>query len=412
MLNLIPVTIGLRYTRAKRRNQFISFVSGFSLVGMALGVMALIVVLSVMNGFDREMKERILSVVPHGFIDQSPALEDWHSLAKRVETHSEVLAAAPYIDGFALITHARGVEGVQLQGILPETGQRVSVVEDHMLVGSTEALAAGEYGIVMGRLLARHLGLALGDQVRLTLPDIAITPAGVYPRVRRFTLGGVFEVGAQMDQTLVMIHLDDAQRLLRRSGPQGLHLKVSDIYRAGPVMAELATQLGEDYEYKDWSQTQGSLFQAVQMEKLVIATLLSIIIAVAAFNIVSSLVLMVADKRGDIAVLRTLGLTARQVMVVFVVQGSAVGFAGTLIGAVLGSFLAIYIGPLVAGLESLLGVRVFDPSVYFISYLPSHWRWQDLLAICVTALTLSVLATLYPAYRAAQIEPAEALRYE
>lgn len=412
MPNLIPVTIGLRYTRAKRRNQFISFVSGFSLVGMALGVMALIVVLSVMNGFDREMKERILSVVPHGFIDQAPALEDWRSLAQAVEAHPEVVAAAPYIDGFALITHARGVEGVQLQGILPQAGQRVSVVEEHMLVGSTDALASGEYGIVMGRLLARHLGLALGDQVRVTLPDIAITPAGVYPRVRRFTLVGVFEVGAQMDKTLAMIHLDDAQRLLRRSGPQGLHLKTSDIYRAAPVMAELTAQLGDAYEYKDWSQTQGSLFQAVQMEKLVIATLLSIIIAVAAFNIVSSLVLMVADKRGDIAVLRTLGLTARQVMAVFVVQGSAVGFAGTIIGAVLGSFLAIYIGPLVAGLESLLGVRVFDPSVYFISYLPSQWRWQDLLAICATALTLSVLATLYPAYRAAQIEPAEALRYE
>jgi lipoprotein-releasing system permease protein len=412
MPNLIPVKIGLRYTRAKRRNQFISFVSGFSLVGMALGVMALIVVLSVMNGFDREMKERILSVVPHGFIDYPPALEDWRALARVVEGHPEVEAAAPYIEGFALVTHARGVEGVQLQGILPREEQRVSVVEEHMLVGSTDALAPGEYGIVMGRLLARHLGLALGDQVRVTLPDISITPAGVYPRVRRFTLVGVFEVGAQMDQTLAMIHLEDAQRLLRRSGPQGLHLKVSDIYRAAPVMAELAAQLGDDYQYKDWSQTQGSLFQAVQMEKLVIATLLSIIIAVAAFNIVSSLVLMVADKRGDIAVLRTLGLTARQVMMVFVVQGSAVGFVGTVAGAFLGSLLAVYIGPLVAGLESLLGMRVFDPSVYFISYLPSEWRWQDLIAICATALILSLLATLYPAYRAAQIEPAEALRYE
>lgn len=409
---MIPLYIGLRYTRAKRRNQFISFVSGFSLVGMALGVMALIVVLSVMNGFDREMKQRILSVVPHGFIDHSGGLENWQTLADRVEQHPEVVAAAPYIDGFALVSYARGVEGVQLQGILPHAQERVSVVEQHMVAGSTHDLRAGEYGIVMGRLLARQLGLALGDKVKLTLPDITITPAGVYPRMRRFTLVGVFQVGAQMDHSLAMIHIDDALRLLRRPGPQGLHLKVEDIYRAAPVLAELGETLGPEYDVKDWSQTQGSLFQAVKMEKLVIAALLSIIIAVAAFNIVSSLVLMVADKRGDIAVLRTLGLTARQVMAVFVVQGSAVGFAGILIGAVLGSVLAVFIGPLVASLEALLGLRVFDPSVYFISYLPSDLRWQDLVTICATALVLSLLATLYPAYRAAQIEPAEALRYE
>lgn len=412
MPTFIPLYIGLRYTRAKRRNQFISFVSGFSLVGMALGVMALIVVLSVMNGFDREMKQRILSVVPHGFIDREPGLENWQSLAQKVEQHPEVVATAPYIEGFALISYAQGVEGVQLQGILPQAQERVSVVEQHMLAGSTHDLRPGEFGIVMGRLLARQLGLALGDKVKLTLPDITITPAGVYPRMRRFTLVGIFEVGAQMDHSLAMIHIEDAERLLRREGPQGLHIKVEDIYRAAPILAELGETLGPEYKVKDWSQTQGSLFQAVKMEKLVIAALLSIIIAVAAFNIVSSLVLMVADKRGDIAVLRTLGLTARQVMAVFVVQGSAVGFAGTLIGAVLGSVLALFIGPLVASLESLLGLRVFDPSVYFISYLPSELRWQDLLAICATALVLSLLATLYPAYRAAQIEPAEALRYE
>jgi len=408
----VPLYIGLRYTRAKRRNQFISFVSGFSLVGMALGVMALIVVLSVMNGFDREMKSRILSVVPHGFIDRQPELDDWEALTKSVLEHPEVLAAAPYIEGFGLASHARGVQGLQIQGILPEQQSGVSVVEERMILGSTHDLQAGEFGIVMGRLLARKLGITLGDQVRVTLPDIRVTPAGVFPRMRSFTLVGVFEVGAQMDQSLGLIHMDDARRLFRYEGVQGLQLEVSDIYRAAPVMAELGQSLGEDYRVRDWSQTQGSLFQAVKMEKVMISVLLGIIIAVAAFNIVSSLVLMVADKRSDIAVLRTLGMSARQIMVTFVVQGSAVGVAGTAIGTLLGCLLAIYIGPLVAGIENLLGLHIFDPSVYFISRLPSQLQWQDVLSICGVALLLSFLATLYPAYRAAKIEPAEALRYE
>lgn len=412
MLKSLPFYIGLRYTRAKRRNQFISFVSAFSLIGMALGVAALILVLSVMNGFDREMKQRILSVIPHGFIDQQPYVNNWQTLADKVEQHPRVLASAPYISGFAMISYARGVESIQLQGIAPEEEARVSVLEQHMLVGSSYQLKSGEFGIVMGSLLARQLGLAPGDKVTLTLPDITITLGGIYPRTKRFTLVGVFEVGAQMDQSMAMIHIDDAQRLLRMQGVQGLHIKVDDIYAAGTVMSQLQTELGEGFLVKDWSQTQGSLFQAVKMEKIVIAALLSIIIAVAAFNIVSSLVLMVADKRADIAVLRTLGLTARQVMAIFVVQGSAVGFAGTFIGALLGCVLALTISPLMSLIERIGGWQVFNPDVFFMSQLPSMLLWQDVVFICVIALVLSVLATLYPAYRAAQIEPAEALRYE
>lgn len=412
MLKSLPFYIGLRYTRAKRRNQFISFVSAFSLIGMALGVTALILVLSVMNGFDREMKQRILSVTPHGFIDQQPYVNNWQTLADKVEQHPRVLASAPYISGFAMISDARGVESIQLQGIAPEEEARVSVLEQHMLVGSSYQLKSGEFGIVMGSLLARQLGLAPGDKVTLTLSDITITLGGIYPRTKRFTLVGVFEVGAQMDQSMAMIHIDDAQRLLRMQGVQGLHIKVDDIYAAGTVMSQLQTELGEGFLVKDWSQTQGSLFQAVKMEKIVIAALLSIIIAVAAFNIVSSLVLMVADKRADIAVLRTLGLTARQVMAIFVVQGSAVGFAGTFIGALLGCVLALTISPLMSLIERIGGWQVFNPDVFFMSQLPSMLLWQDVVFICVIALVLSVLATLYPAYRAAQIEPAEALRYE
>ena len=412
MLKNIPFYIGLRYTRAKRRNQFISFVSAFSLLGMALGVMALIIVLSVMNGFDREMKQRILSVIPHGFIDQQPQMQDWQAVARQVEQHPEVVATAPYIGGFALISYDRGVESIQLQGILPEAENRVSVLEQHMIVGSSTDLRPGEFGIVMGRLLARSLGIAPGDKVNLTLSDINITPAGVFPRTRPFTLVGVFEVGAQVDQTLAMIHIDDAKRLFRYQGVQGLHVKVTDIYRAGPVMGELAGDFGESYTVKDWSQTQGSLFQAVKMEKIVIAALLCIIIAVAAFNIVSSLVLMVADKRSDIAVLRTLGLNARQVMAIFVVQGSAVGVAGTLIGALIGCVVAQTLNRIMNFFEALFGWQIFNPEVFFITQLPSVLMWQDVAFICGLALTLSVVATLYPAYRAAKIEPAEALRYE
>jgi lipoprotein-releasing system permease protein len=329
-----------------------------------------------------------------------------------VEQHPRVLASAPYIDGFAMISYARGVESIQLQGIAPEAEARVSVLEQHMLVGSSYQLLPGEFGIVMGSLLARQLGLAPGDKVTLTLPEITITLAGIYPRTKRFTLVGVFEVGAHMDQSMAMIHIEDAQRLFRKQGVQGLHLKVDDIYAAGAVMAQLQTRLGDDFSVKDWSQTQGSLFQAVKMEKIVIAALLSIIIAVAAFNIVSSLVLMVADKRADIAVLRTLGLTARQIMAIFVVQGSAVGFAGTFAGVLLGCVLAVTISPLMSLMESFMGWQVFNPDVFFMSQLPSVLLWQDVVFIGGIALALSVLATLYPAYRAAQIEPAEALRYE
>ncbi len=409
----LPLFIGLRYLRSKRRTQFISFVSGFSLLGMVLGVAALIIVLSVMNGFDRELKQRILSVVPHGFIEAETRLDGWRELAARVQQHPEVLAAAPYIEGFGLVGYETGVQGVQIQGILPDFEAAVSVIEDHMLVGSSHDLRQGEFGIVLGSLLARYLGITRGDKISLTLPDLIVTPAGVFPRMKRFTVIGVFEAGAQVDQNLVMIHLNDAQKLFRYgSAVQGVHLRVSDIYRARPVIDDLAGQLGDSYRYKDWSQTQGSLFQAVKMEKVVIAVLLMIIVAVAAFNIVSSLVLMVADKRTDIAVLRTIGLSARQVMGVFMVQGSAVGVAGIFAGAILGSLVAVFIDQLVSWLEGIFSVHLFDPNVYFISHLPSLWQWQDVLVICGVAAGMSVLATLYPAYRATRIQPAEALRYE
>jgi lipoprotein-releasing system permease protein len=412
MLKNIPLYIGLRYTRAKRRNQFISFISVFSLVGMALGVMALIIVLSVMNGFDREMKGRILSVIPHGFIDKTPYVSDWQALQQQVEQHPKVVAAAPYIASYVMVSYAGGVEGIELQGVLPEAEARVSVVDQRMIVGSMAQLQPGEFGIVMGRLLASRLALMPGDKIRVTSPDISITPLGAFTRSRNFVLVGVFEVGAQVDTNLALIHLADAQKFLRNPGVQGLHVKTEDMFSAALTMRDLGTKLGADYSVRDWSQTQGSLFQAVKMEKIVVGALLLIIIAVAAFNIVSSLVLMVADKRSDIAVLRTLGMSARQIMAIFVVQGSAVGFFGTFVGAILGCAVALSLNSIMGAFEYLFGLQVFDPEVYFISQLPSVLLWQDVVVICGLALFLSLIATLYPAYRASKIEPAEALRYE
>lgn len=412
MVSSIPLFIGLRYTRAKRRNQFISFISGFSLLGMALGVMALIIVLSVMNGFDREMKQRILSVIPHGYVDQLPKVDDWQLLANKVNAHPHVVASAPYIASTIMLTYGGRIEAAELQAIDPVAETKVSVVDEKMLVGRLDYLQPGEYGIIMGRILASRLQLAPGDKIRVTSPEINMTPLGAFTRTRNFTLMGVFEVGAEVDTRLAMIHIDDAKTFLRVPGVQGLHVKTTDMFLAPQVMTELRQELGESVQVKDWSQTQGSLFQAVKMEKLVVGTLLMVIIAVAAFNIVSSLILMVADKRSDIAVLRTLGLTARQVMGIFIVQGVAVGLVGISLGVILGCIIAVFVGDIVSFLESLLGLVVFDPDVYFITELPSLLLWSDVAVVCSVAFVLSVLATLYPAYRASKIEPAEALRYE
>jgi lipoprotein-releasing system permease protein len=412
MLKNVSLFIGLRYMRAKRRNQFISFISAFSLLGMTLGVMALIIVLSVMNGLDREIKNRILSVIPHGFIEQEQGLQDWQSLARQVARQPDILGAAPFVQGMAMVSFDGAMDGVELQGVLPSEESKVSIIEQQMIVGSLDHLQPGEYGIVLGRILASRLMLTTGDKVVLTSSDINITPLGTFARSRSFTLVGIFEAGAQVDANLALVHLQDAQKFLRKTHPQGLKIKTRDMFTAATSLAKLKQSLKGDYQIKDWSETQGSLFQAVKMEKIVVTALLMIIVAVAAFNIVSSLVLMVADKRSDIAVLRTLGLTARQVMMIFIVQGTAVGLTGIVIGAGLGSLVAVGLSDFVAFIENLLDWQLFDPDVFYVAQLPSVLLWQDLVLVCSVALILSFLATLYPAYSAAQIQPAEALRYE
>ncbi|MDO6746151.1 lipoprotein-releasing ABC transporter permease subunit [Gilvimarinus sp. 1_MG-2023] len=416
MLKNVPLMIGLRYIRAKRRTQFISFVSGFSLLGMALGVMALIVVLSVMNGFDREMKSRVLQVVPHGFIEQPNGIDDWQALRQNVLQHPDVVGAAPSINGYALASSARRTTGIEYAAVEPTLQPEVSQVARSMILGDLEQLQPGRFGIVLGVLLARQLGVMPGDKVTVTLPEVRITPAGVYPRAKRFEVIGVFEVGAPVDQRMALLHLDDMQRLLRLSAPTGLQVEVNDIYQTGRVLAqlqsEMATDLQQNMTLTDWSHSQGSLFQAVKMEKMIVGILLSTIIAVAAFNIVSSLVLMVSDKRSDIAVLRTMGLTSGQVIKIFMVQGVGVGLLGITIGGVLGVLVALNISALVSAIETMVGLKVFDPSVYFISEIPSQLYLSDVFIICLAAFILSLLATCYPAWRAGQIQPAEALRYE
>lgn len=412
MNSLLPGYIGLRYTWAKRRNTFISFVSLFAFIGMALGVFALIVVLSVMNGFDQELKNRILRVVPHGFVEPQEPLADWQSLAQRLEGKHGVVGAAPYVAGHGLVTYDGSIHGMEIQGIDPVAEQNVSVVHEHMLLGDLESLQPGEYQILLGSLLARYLGVTLGDKVQVTLPEVSVTPAGIFPRTKRFTVVGVFEVGAQMDQSLALLHVNDAQKLLRRAGGvDGLRLRFTDIYKAPVLLSEVRRELGQAYATRDWSETQGSLFQAIKMEKTVVGIMLGIIIAVAAFNIVTSLIMMITEKRADIAVLRTMGMSAGGVVGIFMVQGTVIGMVGIAIGASLGIVVAQNLAAMVSGVERMMGAQIFDPTVYFVTTMPSQLLLADVLWVCGGAALISFLVTCYPAWRASQIAPAEALRY-
>lgn len=404
---------GLRYLRSRRRNQFLSFISWFSLLGLVLGVTALITVSSVMNGFEGELKGRILHFMPHGFVEAGQdGLSDWSALQEQLEQHAKVLGAAPYIRGHALINRGGTVRGVELSAVDPALQPRVSQVDDYMLVGQLADLRAGEFNIVIGSILARRLRVNIGDAITVVLPRVRVTPVGIFPRMRRFTVVGVFEVGAQLDASEVFIHLQDGQRLFAMADEvQGIQLQFEDIYQSGHILAELAPGLA-GYRLSDWSQQQGSLFQAVKMEKIMVALMLFIIVAVAAFNIVSILTMMVMDKRAEIAVLRTMGASSGQVLGLFLVQGLSIGVLGVLLGVLIGVPLALHIGELVAWLEQLLQFQVFDPSVYFITALPSRLEPQDVVWIVSGSLLLTLLATLYPAWRAGQIQPAEVLRYE
>lgn len=405
--------IGLRYTRSKRRNGFLSFVSGFALLGMGLGVFALIVVLSVMNGFDHELKQRILRVIPHATLTGPRGLDDWQALAEQLENTPHLEGSAPYIGGKGLLTYAGSVRGIEIQGIDPAHEGRVSPIAEAMMLGELQSLQPGEYGIVMGRLAAQFMGLNIGDLVTVTLPQFSITPAGVFPRTKRFVLVGVFEVNAPIDQTLTLVHITDAQKLFRRGNKvDGLRLRFDDIYRAPEAVKQLSIALDGEYQARDWSMSQENLFKAVKMEKTMTGLMLSIIVLVAAFNIVTSLVMMVTEKRSDIAVLRTMGLKRRDIVKIFMVQGVSMGGIGIGVGCFFGVLCALYLPQIFLLVEKITGFQLFDPDVFFVSFLPSVWQWQDTVKIAIGAFSVSVLACIYPALRAARIEPSEALRYD
>ncbi|TFH85127.1 lipoprotein-releasing ABC transporter permease subunit [Billgrantia azerbaijanica] len=413
MLDRLPLLIGLRYVRAKRRNHFISFISLTSMLGLMLGVAVLILVLSVMNGFDHELRTRILGMVPHTKIESRSGLVEWQALAERLTARERVIGAAPYVEQQGMFSVGGRNEGAMVNGIEPDWEQRVSIIDEHMRVGSLDDLKPGEWHVVLGSILANRLGVGVGDRVTLLVPEASITPAGVFPRLKRFTVSGIFSVGADLDASLAYAHIEDMQALARLGDTVGgLRLELDDLFAAGSETRAIVNELGPGYRGIDWTYSHGNLFQAIQMEKRMIALLLTVIIAVAAFNIVSTLVMVVTDKHADIAILRTIGATPRSIMGIFMVQGLAIGAIGIAVGVALGIVLALTVADLIGWVESVFGIQFLDAGVYFISDLPSRLHWDDVRNIVAAAFGLTFLSTLYPAWRAARVQPAEVLRYE
>ena len=407
--------IGLRYTRAKRRNHFISFISVISMAGIALGVMALIVVLSVMNGFQEELRGRILGVASHMEISgPGGQLPDWPDLAAQVVKHPEVRGTAPYVSGQALLAAGSETKGAMVRGLLPAEEGKVATFAAHMQSGSLDQLKPGEFNIILGNDLARSLGVFPGDKLAVIAPQGVVTPAGMLPRIKQFNVVGIFKMGMfEYDAGLALIHLEDAQKLYRLGDmTSGLRVKLADMDRAPWVLRDLAKTLSGDYYLSDWTMSHANFFQAVQIEKRMMFIILTLIVAVAAFNIISTLVMAVTDKQADIAILRTLGAHPNSVMAIFMVQGSLMGVIGTLAGVVSGVQLARKVETVVPWIERAVGRDLFPADVYYISELPSKLNWADVWTIGGVALVLAFLATLYPSWRAARIQPAEALRYE
>ena len=416
MFRPLFVFIGTRYTRAKRRNHFVSFISLTSMIGLALGVVVMIVVLSVMNGFDHEMRTRVLGMVPQATIESTDPINDWQSLATKVKQNPQVAAVAPFTQMQGLLTNNGQVSKVLLNAIDPAFERNVSIIDNFMKQGKLDDLTPGSFGIVIGDKAATKLGVGLGDKVTFVAPEVSLTPAGMFPRMKRFTVVGIFHVGAgELDGYLGVTNLQDLAKMHRWKPDQvqGLRLKFDDLFQAPRAAWNIAQQLGDDRFYaRDWTRTHGNLYQAIRMEKAMIGLLLLLIVAVAAFNIISTLVMVVNDKKGDIAILRTLGATPGTIMRTFMVQGTVIGVVGTAIGAVLGILAALNVSAAISALEGLLGHKFLNADVYFIDYLPSQVQSQDVIMVCAAALVLSFLATLYPAWRAARTQPAEALRYE
>jgi lipoprotein-releasing system permease protein len=410
--------IGWRYTRAGRagrRNRFISFISGVSMLGIALGVAALIIVLSVMNGFQKEVRDRMLSVVSHVEVSDydANALPDWRATADIARRNPEVVGAAPFVASQALIARGDDMRGVIVRGIVPAEEATVTELARQLKDTTLARLVPGEWSVVLGAELARSLRVGNGDKVTIVMPGGQVTPAGIVPRLRTLTVVGTFDAGHyEYDSGLALVHLEDAARLFRVEGPTGVQLRLKDLNRAPVVAAQLAQSLGPRVAVRDWTSTNRNWFAAVQVEKRLMFIILTLIVAVAAFNLVSTLVMTVTDKRADIAILRTLGASPRSVMGIFMVQGAASGIIGTFGGVLLGLLVAFNIDVIVPAIESVLQVSFLPSSVYLISRMPSDPQQADIVPIVVISLVLAFIATLYPSWRASRMQPAEALRYE
>lgn len=415
MFKPLSLFIGFRYTRAKRRNQFISFITLSSFIGIAIGVWALITVLSVMNGFQSEIRDRILGMASHATISGiNGTLSDWQATDTFIEGQAHVEGAAPYILKEAMLTYDSNVHGALIRGIDPEQEKSVSKVSEHMYRGRYDALANTKYGIILGRYLARSIGAVVGSKITMVTPSANVTPAGIMPRLKRFTVVGIFEMGHnQYDANMALIRIQDAQTLFKMKGlVTGIRLKLDDLYSAPRISREIERKISGYHRVIDWTQHHANLFRAIKIEKTMMLIILSLIIAVAAFNIVSTLVIVVNDKQADIAILRTLGASPGMVMRTFISQGMVIGVVGTVLGVLSGVLTAQNIESIVPALESLLGIKFLAPDIYLISDLPSEMRWTDVMITATISFSLTVLATIYPAWRASRVQPAEALRYE
>jgi lipoprotein-releasing system permease protein len=407
--------IGRRYLRSSRGNRFVSFISTISMAGVAIGVAVLIVVLSVMNGFEREVRERILSLTAHATISALGArMTDWQDAAAKVRDNPAVLGAAPFIEDQALLIAGNKSSGAVVTGVLPEDERQVTIIADKRTAGSFDAMKPGGYGIVLGDELAKALGVGMGERVVIVTSLRTTTPAGVMPRMRAFKVVGLFRAGMyEYDRNLAYVHIADAARLYRMGDDvTGLRLKLADMFAAPRVVRELAVALGGGYYVDDWSRKHATFFRSIQLTKSALFIILLLVVGVAAFNIVSTLVMVVKDKRSDIAILRTVGAAPRSILSIFMTQGVAIGVIGTLSGVLLGVLISINLESLIHGLEALLGLHFLDAKVYFITDLPALVQWSDVLQISLTAFGLCCLSTLYPSWRAARTQPAQSLRHE
>ncbi len=415
MFTPLELFIGLRYTRAKRRNHFISFISVSSMLGIMLGVVALITVMSVMNGFHKEVRERILGMTSHASIVAVDGdLEEWQQVIELSKGHEQVVGQAPFVEAQAMLINGDRVSGAIVRGIIAEHEAKVSDVGEHMRAGDLSQLEAGKFRIILGRELANILNVVVGEKVTLITPKFSMTIAGALPRLKTFTVAGIFEVGmGEYDRGVALIHMQDAAKLLRMGDSvTGIRLKLEDLYLAPQVSRQLASQFSGSYRVSDWTMQHRNFFRALRTEKRMMGLILFLIVAVAAFNIVSTLVMVVTDKQSDIAILRTLGASPGSIMAVFIVQGATIGFVGTILGIIGGIVLSLNLESIVKLIERLFSTDFLDPNIYYISELPSDMHVSDVALISLTAFLITLLATIYPAWKASRVQPAEALRYE